>query len=82
MQRELEAADSYRPVAPWSYQVSATPAQSHDKPTGAVEEWSDLVWPTDARAVFNPDTGVERDVLVEVGKQSVTLPDGFVGTFV
>lgn len=53
----------------------------HDKPAGAVNGWSDLVWPTDARAVVNPDTGVERDVLIEVGEQSVSLPGGFVGTF-
>jgi probable 2-oxoglutarate dehydrogenase E1 component DHKTD1 len=82
LQSELEAAESYEPVDPWSYRFAATLAQLPDKPAGAVKGLSDLVWPTDARAVVNPDTGVERDVLVEVGKQSVSLPDGFVGTFV
>jgi probable 2-oxoglutarate dehydrogenase E1 component DHKTD1 len=47
-----------------------------------VKGLSDLVWPTDARAAVNPDTGVEREVLVEVGKRSVSVPDGFVGIVV
>lgn len=80
LQSELDATESYQPVDPWLYQVVAAPAQKHDKPAGAVKGWSDLVWPTDARAVVHPGTGVKRDVLVEVGKQSVSVPDGFVGT--
>ena len=53
--------------------------QSNDSPAGAVKGWSSLVWPTDARAVANPDTGVEHGILVEVGERSVSVPDGFVG---
>jgi len=39
----------------------------NNKLVGAVEEWSDLVCPTNACAAVNPDIGVEREVLVEVG---------------
>jgi probable 2-oxoglutarate dehydrogenase E1 component DHKTD1 len=80
LQAELEAAESYQPVDPWSYQPpAATAGQETNKPTGVVREWSDLFWPTDARTIVNPDTGVEREFLIEVGKRSVSVPDGFVG---
>lgn len=41
-------------------------------------KWSGCVWPVSKEAVHQPDTGVEREVLIEVAKASVTLPDGFV----
>lgn len=46
------------------------------------EQWSGMVWPGSADAEQYPDTGVERDVLVKVGKASIKVPDGFVGCFI
>lgn len=41
-------------------------------------KWSKLVWPNSEDAKHEPETGVERDLLVKVAKASVTLPEGFV----
>jgi probable 2-oxoglutarate dehydrogenase E1 component DHKTD1 len=41
-------------------------------------KWSSLVWPNAETAKHEPETGVEREILVEVAKASVTLPDDFV----
>lgn len=42
-------------------------------------QWSGMVWPASKEANMFPDTGVDEDTLVNVGKASVTLPvDGFV----
>jgi probable 2-oxoglutarate dehydrogenase E1 component DHKTD1 len=41
-------------------------------------KWSELVWPNSESAKHEPDTGVERDTLIEVAKASVTLPEDFV----
>ena len=43
-------------------------------------KWSDLVWPNSESAKHEPDTGVERDTLIEVAKASVTLADDFVSS--
>jgi probable 2-oxoglutarate dehydrogenase E1 component DHKTD1 len=43
-------------------------------------KWSKLVWPNSEAASHEPDTGVDRDVLVKVAKASVTLPEDFVST--
>lgn len=44
-------------------------------------QWSGMVWPADAKAQHDPDTGVDSDVLQTVGKASVTVPEGFVRAF-
>jgi probable 2-oxoglutarate dehydrogenase E1 component DHKTD1 len=41
-------------------------------------KWSKLVWPNSESAKHEPDTGVERNTLIEVAKASVTLPEDFV----
>jgi hypothetical protein len=41
-------------------------------------KWKGYAWPASDQAEHNPDTGVAKDVLIEVGKASVTLPEGFV----
>jgi probable 2-oxoglutarate dehydrogenase E1 component DHKTD1 len=41
-------------------------------------KWSELVWPNSELAKHEPDTGVERNTLIEVAKASVTLPEDFV----
>lgn len=41
-------------------------------------QWTGVVWPSSKDAQANPDTGVQEDVLKEVGKASVTVPEGFV----
>lgn len=43
-------------------------------------KWSNLVWPAGSKASHDPDTGVSENHLKEVGKASVTLPDGFVSS--
>ncbi|KAF5310667.1 hypothetical protein D9619_007724 [Psilocybe cf. subviscida] len=40
-------------------------------------QWSGMVWPADAKAQHDPDTGVDSDILQKVGKASVTVPEGF-----
>ena len=42
-------------------------------------QWKGLVWPGVREVtVFEPDTGVEREVLEMVGKASIKVPEGFV----
>jgi len=43
-------------------------------------KWSGLVWPNSKSAKHEPDTGVERDTLIEVARASVTLPEDFVSS--
>ncbi|KAF8635350.1 hypothetical protein AX17_003941 [Amanita inopinata Kibby_2008] len=40
-------------------------------------QWKGIAWPTTAAAEHNPSTGIEKDVLVRVGKASVAVPTGF-----
>ena len=37
-----------------------------------------MVWPASKEAVFNPETGLEKETLLNVGRASVQVPDGFV----
>jgi probable 2-oxoglutarate dehydrogenase E1 component DHKTD1 len=45
-------------------------------------QWKGMVWPADGRAEHDPGTGVPRKVLEKVGRASVTVPSGFVRSFV
>ena len=45
------------------------------------DQWCDMVWPAGGQAIWNPDTGVDKNTLVEVGKASITVPEGFVSFF-
>ncbi|WWC87694.1 oxoglutarate dehydrogenase (succinyl-transferring), E1 component [Kwoniella dendrophila CBS 6074] len=40
-------------------------------------KWKNFVWPAESHADHNPDTGVDKQQLVEIAKASVTLPDNF-----
>ncbi len=42
------------------------------------EQWAGMVWPISKGAVQSPDTGVDKDILIRVGKASVQVPQGFV----
>jgi probable 2-oxoglutarate dehydrogenase E1 component DHKTD1 len=42
------------------------------------EQWNGMVWPASKEASDDPVTGVNRDILVNIGKASVMVPDGFV----
>lgn len=44
------------------------------------QQWAGLVWPASQEAVRNPETGVDQETLVKVGKASVDVPEGFVST--
>ena len=44
-------------------------------------QWQGMTWPRDALKdadARSPDTGVRKEVLEEVGKASVAVPEGFV----
>ncbi|KAI0699000.1 dehydrogenase E1 and transketolase domain-containing protein 1 [Cytidiella melzeri] len=41
------------------------------------QQWADMVWPAGEDARYNPETGVDQGILVNVGKASVKVPDGF-----
>ncbi|KAG8904913.1 hypothetical protein FRB99_001011 [Tulasnella sp. 403] len=40
-------------------------------------QWQGIVWPTSNEAQHNPETGVERERLLTVGKASVATPEDF-----
>ena len=42
------------------------------------KQWAGLVWPASSDAVRNPETGVDQETLVKVGKSSVDVPEDFV----
>jgi probable 2-oxoglutarate dehydrogenase E1 component DHKTD1 len=44
-------------------------------------QWMEMVWPASRDAEFKPETGVQRERLLRVGKASVKVPDGFVSNF-
>jgi len=44
-------------------------------------QWAGMVWPASAGARWDPETGVEGNVLRRVGRGSVAIPDGFVSLF-
>ncbi|TFY68504.1 hypothetical protein EVJ58_g984 [Rhodofomes roseus] len=60
---ELEAADSRPPV-----KVDAVMFQG---------SWAGMSWPASSDAVREPETGVDHETLLGVGRASVTVPDGF-----
>ncbi|KAK0207621.1 thiamine diphosphate-binding protein [Armillaria fumosa] len=41
------------------------------------EQWAGMVWPISKGAVQFLDTGVDKDILIRVGKASVQVPGGF-----
>ncbi|KAF8879401.1 dehydrogenase E1 and transketolase domain-containing protein 1 [Infundibulicybe gibba] len=41
------------------------------------DQWNGLVWPASKEANHTPETGVDRDTLVKVGKASIAVPPGF-----
>lgn len=45
------------------------------------KQWNGLVWPASEDAVGDPETGVDPATLVNVGKASVDVPEGFVSVF-
>ena len=48
------------------------------KATILQEQWTGITWPTSDKADHNPSTGVDKDILVRVGRASVAAPGGFV----
>ncbi|OBZ67945.1 putative 2-oxoglutarate dehydrogenase E1 component DHKTD1, mitochondrial [Grifola frondosa] len=57
---ELAAADSHIPGSNMSMLQS---------------QWQGLVWPASEDAIRTPETGIAHDVLLKVGKASVTVPE-------
>ncbi|KAK7041441.1 hypothetical protein VNI00_009307 [Paramarasmius palmivorus] len=41
------------------------------------EQWNGMVWPASKEASDDPVTGVDKDILVNIGKASVMVPEGF-----
>lgn len=42
-------------------------------------KWNGIVWPAKPEANHDPETGVEKETLLKVGKASVETPSDFVG---
>lgn len=61
---ELEAAGSRAPVKPDAVMFKGS--------------WSGMVWPANPDALHDPETGVDHETLLRVGRASVTVPDDFV----
>ncbi|KAF8196096.1 dehydrogenase E1 and transketolase domain-containing protein 1 [Pholiota molesta] len=40
-------------------------------------QWKGMVWPASAEAVHDPVTGVDVDILKDIGRASVKVPEGF-----
>ncbi|KAG8960422.1 hypothetical protein FRC03_006542 [Tulasnella sp. 419] len=40
-------------------------------------QWKGMIWPASSAAIHDPETGVDRDALLRVGKQSVEVPQDF-----
>ena len=52
---------------------------SYEPATSMLEgQWAGMVWPASPDAKWDPETGVEGDVLSKVGRGSVAIPEGFV----
>lgn len=60
-----------------------TQADAHI-PNAAVlqAQWKGMVWPAAEKAEHDPATGIAHEVLERVGRASVTVPSGFVRSFV
>ena len=41
-------------------------------------QWTGIVWPGDKNADHQPKTGLPREELMDIGKASVAVPEGFV----
>ena len=41
-------------------------------------QWKGLTWPGSKDAVRDPETGVDQETLQQVGRASVSVPEGFV----
>jgi probable 2-oxoglutarate dehydrogenase E1 component DHKTD1 len=44
-------------------------------------QWKGVVWPASAEAAHDPVTGVDVDILKDIGRASVKVPEGFVRFF-
>ena len=42
------------------------------------KQWTGMVWPASPKAVHDPATGVDVDILKKIGKASVKVPEDFV----
>ncbi|KAI9062004.1 dehydrogenase E1 and transketolase domain-containing protein 1 [Trametes sanguinea] len=75
-----EAAESVRAEHKEFLSSELAAAASH-RPGSALSvmqgQWKGMVWPASKEAVWDPETGVERDTLKRVGRASVTVPEGF-----
>jgi probable 2-oxoglutarate dehydrogenase E1 component DHKTD1 len=72
LQSELDESAKYVPISEWDI--------GQEKGT-AKGKWTEMVWPTSTSAVSNPDTGVAKETLIQVGKASVEVPTGFVSDY-
>lgn len=68
LQSELEQSTSYKPTSEWD------PGQEKSVARG---KWNDMVWPASSAANYHPETGVNKDTLMKVGRASVKTTDGF-----
>jgi probable 2-oxoglutarate dehydrogenase E1 component DHKTD1 len=73
LQSELYESVSYVPTSEWDIGEEKAVAKG---------KWTEMVWPTNSSAVPNPDTGVVKETLLQVGKASVEVPTGFVSQFI
>jgi len=72
LQSELDESAAYVPISEWDI------GQEKEVAKG---KWTEMVWPTSSSAVSNPDTGVVKETLIQVGKVSVEAPTGFVSGY-
>jgi len=42
------------------------------------DQWGGMVWPASVDAIWDPDTGVDRETLKTIARASVKVPDEFV----
>ncbi|PVF93043.1 putative oxoglutarate dehydrogenase precursor [Serendipita vermifera] len=68
LQSELDQATTYTPKSEWDAGQEQGVARG---------KWTKMVWPASKSANPNPDTGVDKDTLLKVGKASVAIPSGF-----
>ncbi|KAF5343444.1 hypothetical protein D9758_011832 [Tetrapyrgos nigripes] len=60
--------------------VSSSSSSSNSAAPSALRmksQWSTIHWPTSPSAITHPSTGVDLDVLRELGRASVKVPEGF-----
>ncbi|KAI0039089.1 dehydrogenase E1 and transketolase domain-containing protein 1 [Auriscalpium vulgare] len=72
------AAESTRSAHKAHLESELARAPTYEPPTRGFEgQWAGIVWPASEDAVRAPITGVERTVLQDVGRASVTVPKDF-----